>query len=387
MTKNKNQAVIPATALSRALSTVSRGAGREGLYEMVQVDIRNGVLTVKWFNGTMGISVQAPAEDQGSGIEAMVNAQAFVSLVSNMNGAVTVLQEARKGLKVECESVSVSLKGTQAGDLPELEEETAKEVCTMTGEAMIHALQVSVSAYPVDRNPILNGVLCGVSAERLITVAADGIQGSTCETIREHGEPTSCLLPLTFVHWMRNIPSGARVTIKESKNRILVIAGDGNVTITMALPKGQHQNYPALGSIFNTVFAEDKGVRFSLEASAFYGAARHVKALGGQSVHLFSENGNLCASAKGDLGKFRSVVGSTNQEVSIHLNPSVIANSVSLLEAPEMIYNGSKAPLGAVEGALRFIFMPLIIPDDRDREQDGSESAPVPVEVAEPVAA
>ena len=35
MTKNKNQAVIPATALSRALNIVSRGAGRDGLYEMM----------------------------------------------------------------------------------------------------------------------------------------------------------------------------------------------------------------------------------------------------------------------------------------------------------------------------------------------------------------
>lgn len=387
MTKNKNQAVIPATGLSRALSTVSRGAGREGLYEMVQVDIKNGILTIKCFNGTMGISVQAPAEDQGSGIQGMVNAQAFVSLASNMNGAVTILQEARKGLKVECDSVSVSLKGTQAGDLPDLEDESAKEVCTMTGEALINALQVSVSAYPDDKNPILNGVLFDVSAERLITMAADGIQGATCEAIIERGEPTKFLLPLTFVHWMRNIPSGARVTIKESKNRILVIAGDGNVTITMASPKGQHQNYPALQSIFSTIFTNDKGIRFSMEASAFYSAARHIKALGGQSVHLFSDNGNLCTSAKGDLGKFHSVVGATNQEVSIHLNPTVISNSVSLLEAPEMVYSGPKAPLGAIEGALRFIFMPLVVPDTKETEQDESQEEPIPVEVAEPVAA
>ena len=218
-------------------------------------------------------------------------------------------------------------------------------------------------------------------------MAADGIQGAMCEAIIERGEPTKFLLPLTFVHWMRNIPSGARVTIKESKNRILVTAGDGNITITMASPKGQHQNYPALQTIFSTVFASDKGLRFSMEASAFYGAARHVKALGGQSVHLFSENGNLCASAKGDLGKFRSVVGSTNEEISIHLNPNVISNSVSLLEAPEMIYNGSKSPLGAMEGALRFIFMPLIVPEDKEPEVEESEAEPIPVEVEEPVAA
>ena len=159
MTKNKNQAVIPATALSRALSIVSRGAGRDGLYEMMQVNVKNGTLTVQCFNGTMGVSVQTAVEDQGSGIEAMINAQALVSLVSNMSGAVTMLQEARKGLKVECDSVSVSLKGTQTGELPGLEDDGAKEVCSLSGEAMINALQVSVSAHPDDKNPVLNGVL------------------------------------------------------------------------------------------------------------------------------------------------------------------------------------------------------------------------------------
>ena len=297
-----------------------------------------------------------------------------------------MLQESRKGLKVECDSVSVSLKGTQTGELPGLEED-AKEVCSLSGEALIRALQVSVSAHPDDKSPVLNGVLFDVFAERLITMAADGIQGAMCEAIIERAEPTRFLLPLTFVHWMRNIPSGANVTIRESKNRIHVTAVDGSLTITMASPKGQHQNYPALQTIFSTVFAGDKGVRFSMEASAFYGAARHVKALGGQSVHLFSENGNLCASAKGDLGKFRSLVGSTNEEISIHLNPSVIANSVSLLDTPEMIYNGSKAPLGAMEGALRFIFMPLIVPDARELEAEESEVEPIAVEVAEPVPA
>lgn len=96
MTKNKNQAVIPSAALSRALNVVSRGAGKDGLYEMMQVDVKNGCLTVQCFNGMMGVSVQTAVEDQGSGIDAMINAQALVSLVSNMSGAVTIFQEVRK---------------------------------------------------------------------------------------------------------------------------------------------------------------------------------------------------------------------------------------------------------------------------------------------------
>jgi len=387
MTKNKNQAVIPSAALSRALNVVSRGAGKDGLYQMMQVDVKNGALTVQCFNGMMGVSVQTAVEDQGSGIDAMINAQALVSLVSNMSGAVTIFQEARKGLKVECESVSVSLKGTMAGTLPELEDGKAKDVCSMSGEALISALQVAVSAHN-DAVNSLSSVLFDISAERMTTMAADGTQGATCEAIIENGEPTTFLLPLAFVHWMRNVPSGAKVTIKESKNRILVVAVDGNSTITMSAPKGQHQQYPNLRAIFDSVFADGKGIRFAMEASAFYKAARQVKALGATSVHLFTENGNLCASAKGDVGKFRSVVGATGEEISIHLNPNVISNGVSLLETPEVIYSGSKAPLGVVEGALRFVFMPLIVPDEKETEMESeSDAEPIAVEVAEPVAA
>lgn len=387
MTKNKKQAVIPSAALSRALNVVSRGAGRDGLYEMMQVDVKNGALTVQCFNGMMGVSVQTVVEDQGSGIEAMVNAQALVSLVSNMSGAVTLFQEARKGLKVECESVSVTLKGTQAGTLPELEEGKAKDVCSMTGEALILALQVAVSAHN-DAVNSLSSVLFDISAERMTTMSADGTQGAMCEALIESGEPTTFLLPLAFVHWMRNVPTGSKVTIKESQNRILLVAVDGNNTITMSAPKGQHQQFPNLRAIFDNVFAGGKGIRFALEAAAFYKAARHVKALGAVSVHLFTENGNLCTSAKGSVGNFRSVVGATSEEVSIHLNPNVISGGVSLLETPEVIYSGSKAPLGVVEGALRFIFMPLIVPDEKETEAESeSEAAPIAVEVAEPVAA
>jgi hypothetical protein len=387
MTKNKNQAVIPSAALSRALNVVSRGAGREGLYEMMQVDVKNGVLTVQCFNGMMGVSVQIAVEDQGSGIEAMINAQALVSLASNMNGAITIFQEARKGLKVECESVSVTLKGTQAGTLPELGDDKARDVCTLSGEALISALQVAVSAHN-DAVNSLSSVLFDISAERMTTMSADGTQGAMCEVLIENGEPTIFLLPLAFVHWMRNIPSGSKVTITESQNRILLAAVDGNTTITMSAPKGQHQQFPNLRAIFDNVFADGKGTRFAMVALEFYKAARQVKALGATSVHLFTENGNLCTSAKGSVGKFRSVVGATSEEISVHLNPNVISNGVSLLETPEVIYNGSKAPLGVVEGALRFIFMPLIVADEKEIEVESeSEAEPIAVEVPEPVAA
>ena len=40
-----------------------------------------------------------------------------------------------------------------------------------------------------------------------------------------------------------------------------------------------------------------------------------------------------------------------------------------------------------MEGALRFTFMPLIVPDIQENEMEESEAQPIAIEVAEPVPA
>jgi len=106
MAKISNKGVLPSAALSRALNIVGRASGKtDASYEMVQVEVKNGKLTVRCFNGTMGILASIPVEDQGNGFDAIVNAQAFASLVGSMNGPVTLMPEGKKGLKVECGSL------------------------------------------------------------------------------------------------------------------------------------------------------------------------------------------------------------------------------------------------------------------------------------------
>jgi len=109
MTKISNRGILPSAALSRALNLVGRASGKiDPAYEMVQLEVKNGKLSVRCFNGTMGILTSIPVEDQGNGFDAIISAQAFASLVSSMNGAVTLRPESRKGLRVECGSVSVA---------------------------------------------------------------------------------------------------------------------------------------------------------------------------------------------------------------------------------------------------------------------------------------
>ena len=113
MTKVCNKGTLPSTALSRALNVVGRASGKiDPSYEMVQLEVKNGKLTGRCFNGTMGILASIPVADQGSGFDAIVNAQAFASLAGSMNGPITLTPEGRKGLKVECGSVSVTLNST-----------------------------------------------------------------------------------------------------------------------------------------------------------------------------------------------------------------------------------------------------------------------------------
>ena len=75
------QATVPSAALNRILHAASRAQSRSApIYEMVQLAVRKGTLYAKCFNGAMGISAQTAVEDQGTGFEALVNAQTLAGL-------------------------------------------------------------------------------------------------------------------------------------------------------------------------------------------------------------------------------------------------------------------------------------------------------------------
>ena len=264
MAKISNKGILPSAALSRALNIVGRATGKsDPSYEMVQVDVKDGKLTIRCFNGTMGILASIPVEDQGNGFDAIVNAQAFASLVGSMNGPVTLIPEGRKGLKVECGSVSATLSGTTKV-LPEFSDPQATQVLKLSGQDLLELLRVGNSA-ATDPMLVFSSVLLDISSSETSSWATDSFRAGTC-VLPLGGEPTSFLLPVIFVSWMRTIPTKASVTISESPNRIVVTAVEDNSTISMTTPKGEHQKFPALSSIFDSMFGSS-GVLFSIEAS------------------------------------------------------------------------------------------------------------------------
>ena len=156
--------------------------------------------------------------------------------------------------------------------------------------------------------------------------------------------------------------------------------------ISMTTPKGEHQKFPALSSIFDAVF-NSNGVNFSVEAAALHHAARQVKALGGDTIALYTKGNNLCLRAKTDTAGYDNTIGTVHGEISIFLASGFVADGMSLFETPELLFTGTKSPLAAKEGNLRVLFMPKNVDDGVTAEESGhpvsTDAEPVMVEQAE----
>src|SRR5512138_2234345 len=69
-----NYSAVPSASLAKALSTVVRASGKDP-YQMVHVQSENGKLSVRCFNGLMGILAIIAAEDKGNTFDAAIDAQ------------------------------------------------------------------------------------------------------------------------------------------------------------------------------------------------------------------------------------------------------------------------------------------------------------------------
>ena len=158
----------------------------------------------------------------------------------------------------------------------------------------------------------------------------------------------------------------------------------------MTTPKGVHQKFPALRSIFDAVF-NTTGVLFSVEASALNQAARQVKALGGDTIALYTDGNNLCLRANTDTAGYNNIIGTVNGEINIFLASAFVADGMSLFETPELLFTGTKSPLAVKEDNLRVLFMPKnvderVSADDRSEHSGATEDELVAVEQVDAVA-
>jgi DNA polymerase III sliding clamp (beta) subunit (PCNA family) len=377
----KSTSTIPSASLAKALGTAARASGKDP-FQMVHIQAENGKLSVRCFNGLMGILATIPAEDKGNAFDATIDAQAFASLVSTMNGGVTLAGSGKNGLQVQCGTVDVILKGIHK-TLPEFEDKEAKKVLTINGQDLLDLLRVG-SCAASDVSLAYAAVLLDISSAETSSWATDSFRAATC-TKPAGGEETKLLLPLTLVNWARAISPRAVVTVKSSDKRVTIEADDGGNVVKITSPVNDVRSFPALSRIFEAMFEAD-GIKFTLDAGTMNRAARQAKTLGADTVALHTDNNNLCLRAKSQTASYNNVLGTVDRQIAIFLDPQFLGDGMGLFaDTPEILFIDTKKPLCAKEGDLRILFMPKNPPIEKKVEEDTPvEAAPMAVSVQQP---
>ena len=376
-----NLSSVPSASLAKALSTVVRASGKDP-YQMVHVQAENGKLSIRCFNGLMGILAIIVSEDKGNAFDATIDAQAFASLVSSMSGAVTLSPSGKNGLQVQSGSVDVTLKGINK-TLPEFEDSEAKKVLTINGQDLLELFRVG-SCAATDVALAYAAVLMNVSSSETSSWATDSFRAATCVKA-VGGETANILLPLTLVNWMRSISPRAIVTVKSSEKRVTFEADDSGNMVKITSPVNDASKYPALSRIFDAMFAAS-GVQFTLDAGTMSKAARQAKTLGADTVALHTDNGNLYLRAKSQTASYNNTISKVDGEIAIFLDPQFLSEGMGLFaDSPEVLFLDTKKPLCAREGDFRILFMPKNPPAEKKAEEpEALEAAPVAVSVQQP---
>ena len=377
-----NYSSVPSASLAKALSAVVRASGKDP-YQMVHVQAENGKLSVRCFNGLMGILAMIAAEDKGNAFDATIDAQAFASLVASMNGAVTLSPSGKNGLQVQSGSVDVTLKGINK-TLPEFEDKDSKKVLTINGQDLLDLLRVG-SCAATDISLAYAAVLVNVTSGETSSWATDSFRAATCVKA-VGGETASILLPFTLVNWLRSISPRATVTVKSSEKRVTFEADDGGNAVKITSPVNDASKYPALSTIFDAMFSTS-GIKFTLDADTMSKAARQARTLGADTVALHTDNGNLYLRAKSQTASYNNTISKVEGEIAIFLDPQFLSEGMGLFaDSPEVLFLNTKKPLCAQEGDLRILFMPKNPPAEKKAEEaEPAESTPVAVTVGQPV--
>lgn len=360
-----NYSSVPAASLARAVGAVARASGKDP-YQMVHIQAENGQLFVRCFNGLMGILAIIAAEDKGNTFDATIDAQAFASLVSSMNGAVTLSPSGKNGLQVQSGSVDVTLKGIHK-PLPEFEDSDAKKVLTINGQDLLDLLRVG-SCAASDISLAYAAVLMNVTANETSSWATDSFRAATCVKA-VGGETANILLPFTLVSWLRSLSARAKVIVKSSEKRVTFEADDGGNVVKITSPVNEASKYPALSRIFEAMF-DASGIRFSVDAGGMSKAARQARSLGADTVALHTDNGNICLRAKSQTASYSNTLSKVEGDIAIFLDPQFLSEGMGLFAGnPEVLFLDTKKPLCAQEGDLRILFMPKNPPAEKKNEE------------------
>ena len=216
--------------LARGLGIVSRAVSPRSTLPVlanVMIATDEGRLRLSATNLEMGITcwIAARIEEEGS---TTVPSRTFADLVNMLPGeqVALTLEVSTQTLNVRSGTSTNDIKGIDAQEFPPQpvpDMEGAVQLNVLDFREMIH--QVSFAASTDEARPVLMGVLMVIEGDQITMAAADGFRLS----VRKATLTSPAPMPFNVI-----IPARAL-------NELARIAGDGEGTISMAVPTGRGQ--------------------------------------------------------------------------------------------------------------------------------------------------
>ncbi len=216
--------------LAQGLSVVSRAvSSRSALPVLANVLVAtdDGRLRLSATNLELSITcwIGARIEQEGA---TTVPARTFADLVNTLQGQQVnlSLDEASQTLRVKSETSAADLKCIDAEEFPPLPTPDFDEAIEIQADEFRTMIQqVALAASSDETRPVLMGVLVKVEGDQITMAAADGFRLSVrkARLAAAAAEPVTALIPARAL------------------NELARIAGDGDATISLVIPKGRGQ--------------------------------------------------------------------------------------------------------------------------------------------------
>jgi len=213
----------------------------------VLIKASSGLITLSTTNLEIGITavIRGKVEQEG---EFTVQAKLIADYVNLLPKENIGFELANQTLKIECGNHKTAIKGTEAGDFPEIPEiEDGQEVILKVGDLKSSLSQVLFAVSIDESRPEISGVLFSFSGGILTMVGTDSyrLAEKKISLVKGLNSPKQVIVPLRTLQEAHRILSEAgdqQLTLVLNDNQILFKLND-EVKLTSRLVEGQYPDY------------------------------------------------------------------------------------------------------------------------------------------------
>ncbi len=369
---------IDRQALAILLSTVSKFAGRTTPYDLVDLHFEKGRLFASCFNGEAGIkaivAAQANAEDAPATTFG-VNVALLTQLVATMEGNIKMGVKDDK-VEVKAGKASSKLNAVLNASLPAVETGNMQAVATLSGEALLSALNALEFASTDAARPNLSALLLEFDKDtaQIHGWTADGF--AAAHAVAKANElKESCSLLLS--NSSRFVSSLASMISKEDTIQIMATPDKGRVTFGIKEAKARRammistptmENTFPLDAVKQMLAAREETASATLEPKAVLVCVKQVEIMGTNTAHLFTKNSEIhieSARAKEDVGTARNVIrtGNLKGEFDLNLNVTYLGKVASVVGDGVVNYScsGPAKPVFFTGASFEAVLMPILV--------------------------